>query len=335
MVPALLFVISGLVILMAATRLTRHADTIADETGLGRVWIGTILLAGATSLPELATDVVAVRIGAPDLAAGDLFGSSMANMLILAILDLLPPRRGVLQRAAVDHALSASLAITLTGLAGIFVLAGSQWGVLGVGPESVLLLAVFVAGTRVVYRHKRAEEPTAPAGPSDVLGPTQRPALRSAIASFSIAAAVVLVASPVFAHSAKEIAEITGMGHAFMGTWLVGLSTSLPEVVSSVAAVRMGAFDLAVGNLFGSNAFNMTIFFAMDLAHPGGSIFGALAKDHALSALCAIVLMALGLGAIVFRSEKRWAGIEPDSMLMIATYLGAILLLYAKAAHGS
>lgn len=330
----MLFAISGLVIVVAGTALTRHADTIAERSGLGRIWIGTILLAAATSLPELATDIAAVRFGAPDLAAGDLFGSSMANMLILAVIDLLPPRRGVLQGSAVDHALAASLAIALTALGAIFVLAGGQWSMFGVGSESVVLLVVFVAGTRVVYRHKRPGGLVAATLPPGVGGSASRPTLRGAVAAFAIAAAVILAASPVFAYSAKEIAELTGIGHTFMGTWLVGLSTSLPELVSSIAAVRMGAFDLAVGNLFGSNAFNMAIFFAMDLAHQGGSIFGALAPDHALSALSGIVLMALGLGAIVFRSEKRWAGVEPDSVLMIATYLAAILLLYARTAYG-
>jgi cation:H+ antiporter len=329
---ALLFVSSGLVIVVAGTWLTRYADIIAERSGLGRVWIGTILLAAATSLPEMATDVAAVRLGAPDLAAGDLFGSSMANMLVLAIIDLLPPRRRVLQRVTLDHALAACLAIALNALGAIFVLANGQRSFLGIGPESLVLLLAYGAGTRVVYRHTPSGAPrqVLPHAEASAASPT----LRTALTWFGAIAVVILAASPVFAYSAKQIAELTGIGHTFMGTWLVGLSTSLPELVACVAAVRMGAFDLAVGNLFGSNAFNMAVFFAMDVAHPSGSVFGALNPGHALSALFAIVLMALGLGAIVFRSEKRWAGLEPDAVLMLVTYAIGMLMLYNLTGGG-
>lgn len=85
------FIASGLVVVLAGNALARYADAIAEATKLGRLWIGSVLLAGATSLPELATDISAVRLGATDLAVADLFGSSMANMLILAVIDLLPP----------------------------------------------------------------------------------------------------------------------------------------------------------------------------------------------------------------------------------------------------
>jgi cation:H+ antiporter len=112
-----------------------------------------------------------------------------------------------------------------------------------------------------------------------------------------------------------------------MGTWLVGLATSLPEFVSSLAAVRMGAVDLAVGSLFGSNAFNMVIFLALDAAQEG-SLFSVLDPRHALSALFAILLMSVGLAAIMFRAKRRVAMVEPDSFLIIVTYVLAVWALY-------
>jgi len=121
MIYVLAFLASGVVVVFAGTALARSADAIAETTKVGRLWIGSVLLAGATSLPELATDISAVRMGAPDLAVGDLFGSSMANMLILAVIDLLPPRRQVLQHAAFDHALAAGLAISLNAMAAVLV----------------------------------------------------------------------------------------------------------------------------------------------------------------------------------------------------------------------
>jgi cation:H+ antiporter len=108
----------------------------------------------------------------------------------------------------------------------------------------------------------------------------------------------------------------------------------LPELVSSIAAVRMGAFDLAVGNLFGSNGLNMAIFLALDLAQPGPAIFAALDVNHAISALIAVILMGLGLAAIVCRAERRLAMIEPSSLLMLVAYMLGVWLRYTRATGG-
>jgi cation:H+ antiporter len=328
----LAFIVSGIVVVLAGTALARYADAIAEATKLGRLWIGSVLLAGATSLPELTTDISAVRLGATDLAVGDLFGSSMANMLILAVIDLLPPRKQVLQQVAFDHALAASLAISLNALAAVLVIVRPDFSLLWVGPGSLLLFLAYVAGTRVVYRHATRESLTAlaPILSEDAKPP---PSLRRAVVGFALAAFVVLAAAPAFAWSAKGIAEISGLGNTFVGTWLVGLATSLPELVACIAAVRMGAFDLAVGNLFGSNAINMAIFFPLDLVQPG-SLFAALDPSHALSGLFAVVLMSLGLAAIVYRAKRRFAMLEPSSVLILVAYVLGMWLLYPHSAGG-
>ncbi|MCH7978205.1 MAG: sodium:calcium antiporter [Acidobacteria bacterium] len=330
MIPALLgFLASGAVIVAAGTALAKSGDAIAEHTRLGRVWIGSVLLAGATSLPELTTDVAAVRLGVPDLAAGDLFGSSLANMLLLALLGLLPPAGRIFREASFDHAMAASLAIILNGLGALFVLAHTERTLLGAGPESALLLIVFVFGTRAVYLHTVGKPGPPATEASSHREQGAKTSLRRALAVFALAAAGIFIAAPYFAASAKQIAEMSGLGMTFVGTLLVGLSTSLPEFVTSFAAVRLGAIDLAVGNLFGSNAFNMSIFFAMDLAHPGGPVFGALEPVHAVTGLFAVVLTTLGLAAILFRSKRRFPLLEPGSILMLLVYFTAIGLLYA------
>jgi cation:H+ antiporter len=321
------FTAAGLLLVVAGTVQTRAADAVAELTGLGRLWVGSLLLAAATSLPELATDVSAVRIGAADLAAGDLFGSSMANMLILAAIGYVGVRGPVFRAATPVHAVTACLAIVLNAAAGIFVLTSVERPGWPMGIESLLLGAGFVAGMRVIYTHR--SDGAAPGPPARA----RWAGTRAALLRFGVASAAVVLAAPAFAWSAKRIAELTGLGTTFIGTWLVGLATSLPELVTAVAAVRLGAVDLAVGNLFGSNAFNMVVFLAMDVAHPGGSVFAALDHTHALTALLAVVLMALGLAAIVLRSEGRRSLLEPGSALMILVYLLGLLLLYTQAGH--
>jgi cation:H+ antiporter len=321
------FLGSGAAVWVLGVALARYADVIGERTRLGGVWIGTVLLAGATSLPELGTSLSAVRFDAANLAVGNLFGSSMANMLILAVVDLLLPRERLLSRVAVDHALAASLALALNALAAVFVLLGPGLAILRVSPASLLLFAAYLASTRVLYRHARREEaPVQPAGVAD-----ESMSLGRAGRGFALAAFGLIVVAPAFAWSAHGIAVASGLGDTFVGTWAVGLSTSLPELVASLAAVRRGAFDLAVGNLFGSNVLNMALFLPLDLLEPG-SVFRGLDPAHAAAALLAAVLMALGLAAILYRAKRRFGMIEPDSALVLVTYLLGLWLLYQHGA---
>jgi cation:H+ antiporter len=330
------FFLSATIVVLAATALAKFADELAEATNIGRVWMGSILLASATSLPELVTDISAVRLGAADLAVGDLFGSSMANMLILSIIDLVPPRGRVLGRATFDHALAATLAISLNAIAAVLVIVRARVSFLGVGPGSVILFLGYIAGARVVFRHVTGKRDDAAPDSEKAAHGTARAKgfwrrLRRPIVGFALSAVVILISAPALAWSAKGIATMSGLSNTFVGTWLVGLATSLPELVASLAAVRMGAFDLAVGNLFGSNALNMAIFLPLDLAQPG-NLFAALDPNHALSALSAIVLMSIGLAAIVFRAKHRVAVIEPDSVLMLLAYVAALWMVYRHVA---
>ena len=352
------FVLCGAIIVLSSVALTRAAEAFARSTNIGRVWIGTVLLASATSLPELGVDVSAVRQGAADLAAGDIFGSSMANMLILALLGMVPPRDDIFRRTSLDNTIAASLGIIMTAIVGILVYSQATTTVAGVHPASVLLVVLFLIGSRILYRQASDAAP-ADAAPADVAPANAAPvnaerqgagqatpatpgdaaatdedetdrARRRRVSGtrFLASAAVLLLLAPLFADSAQTIAEGTGLGLTFFGTLFVGASTSLPELVSCVAALRMGARDLAVGNLFGSNVFNASIFLAMDLAHPGGSIFAIVGQAHVVSALFAVLLMALGSASIAFRATRRHALIEPGAVLMLLAYVTGVVALY-------
>lgn len=330
-----IFLMTALVVVGAGTVLARSGDIIAARTNLGGLWVGSVFLAVATSLPELTTDIAAVRLGAPNLAAGDLFGSSLANMLILAIVTLLPTGAPLFRKAALEHVLYAAVAIVLTCVAAVAILLRPSVSLWGMGPESVLLVVIYVAGSRAIFRHtatarqataiaEMAGEPATTA--VDVAGTAS---LHRAIATFVAASVVIVIVAPQFAHSAQRLAIVTGIGTTFIGTWLVGFSTSLPELVTSLAAVRMGAFDLAVGNLFGSNAFNMTILAVLDVVQGRGSFLGIISPVHAISALAAVVEMTIALAALVYRTSGRFRMVEPSSAILIVGYvlgLAAVLL---------
>jgi cation:H+ antiporter len=333
--PWFFFVVSAGAIVFAGTKLSRYGDQIAELTGLGRLWIGVVLMAAATSLPEVFTTMSAGWLDAPDLAAGNLFGAGMSNMLTLGLIDLLYRQKRVWQQAALGHTLTATLAMVLTALAAFFVLLRIEVVHLGVGFESVILLILYVLGMRLVFRQedmarRQLEQKAVVEGLAEEPGSdgSRRDALRYAVRGFSIGALVLLVAAPVLAWSAERIAEESGMTATFIGTSLVAITTSLPELVVSISAVRLGAFDLAVGNLFGSNAFNMAAFFFADLAYRGGGLLSTVSSTHALTALWAIIMMNIGLMGIIYRAERRFRLIEPDSLLMIVVYVLGLWLLF-------
>lgn len=323
------FILCGVAVFTAGIILSRSADQIGELTSLGGVWAGLVLLGAATSIPELVTDVSAVKIHCPDLAAGDLFGSSLTNMLILGLLDLALARGRMLREASFGAAMAAILAIALNAAGATLVLLRPQSNFLGIVPWSALLLVIYLTGARLICRWENSAEP----GASESKLPQARPrwALIWPIVEFGVGSILVFFAAPAFAGYAKQLARVTGFGDTFVGTWLLGFTTALPELVTSWAAVRIGAFDLAVSALFGSSAFNMVIFLPMDLAHQRGSIFASLDPALAVSGFLAVTLMAVGLASLTYRSERRFAVLQNGSGLLMTLYFLAICLVFACA----
>jgi cation:H+ antiporter len=323
------FLVAASVIVFAGTFLTRYGDAIGERTGMGRSLAGLLLLATATSLPELSVDCNLARNGAADIALGDLLGSSLFNLLILAILDLLhrAPQK-MFSHMAAAHALSATMSISLTVvclLAMTTRFSGTLWGI---GPGPVALVLVYLLGLRLVFYDQRF----ATAQQSDIR-PTgtehgSLPTLGRAVFGFLAAAGVIFVAAPRLAVAAEGLAEETGLGGSFVGTVLVALSTSLPEFVTSMAAVRSGAFDLAVGNIFGSNSFNMLILLPVDYFYDG-SLLGSAALVHVTTAGCVILVTSIAMAGILYRAEKRYLLLEPDATLVIALVLASFGTVFA------
>ena len=273
------------------------------------------MLAAATSLPELTVD-----------AAGDLLGSSLMNLLILAGIDLAQRNgRRMLSREAASHALSATLAIALTAIAGTAILTAGKLPtlvVLGIGGWSWAMLIAYLLGARMLFidqrisAHLAAEEGPSPAGH-----------LWKSPVAFGVAAAILVAAGPRLAATAAELAERSGLGGTFVGTTLVAITTSLPELMASLAAVRLGAIDLAIGNAFGSNAFNMILFVPLDAAYPG-NFFQAVSPAHAVTAFAVIVATAIAVLGQLYHVERRLPVVEPDALLMILVICGALVLVF-------
>ena len=334
--PWLTFFFSAAVVVAAGSQLARHGDHIAKETGIGGLWIGVVLIASATSLPEIVTDVTAAWIEKPDLAAGDLFGSSMTNMMVLAVIDLLHRQRRVWQSASQGHTLVAGLAIVLTSVADALINADLGWSIGHVGVDTIGLALLYVLGARVVFRQQYLEARLRIAGEAtqrastgkDPVPPGLRLPSRGSLLGLAAAAGFILVAAPFLATSAADISEITGLQESFVGVTFLAITTSLPELATAIAAVRLGSYDLAVGNLFGSNAFNVLVFLFADIAYRPGPLFSDVADAQVLAALMAILLTATGMMGIIYRAERRFFLLEPDAVAVILGYVAGMLLIY-------
>lgn len=323
-----MFLLSGAVVAVAGVRLARDGDVIADATGLGRAWVGAILVAGATSLPELATDTHAVIQGNVDLAVGDLFGSCMANMAILAVADLVTRKGRLLARVAMSQAMVGSIAVCLLLLAALGMAApelgsgtffGVGWSVLAIG-------VAYVAGMRLLHRNRGVPTGIEPAPPSGAPR-----SLRAATVGFAAAAVVITVAAWFLARSAAVLAQQLGISQGFVGVLLLAVTTSLPEVAVSIAGIRAGSFDLVVGNLLGSNGFNVVVLVVLDAVQGPGRLLAMVDSQLLISALFGAVLTTLAILDVLNKSERRWWAVEPGPALLLAVYVGGVILMYGPA----
>jgi cation:H+ antiporter len=152
-------------------------------------------------------------------------------------------------------------------------------------------------------------------------------ALSRAIMGYLVSAMAILIAAPFLSEAAGKLAELTGLGKTFVGTTLVALCTSLPELVSTLAAVRMGAFDLALGNIFGSNAFNMILLAPLDLIYKG-PLLASVSKVHIFTSFAAILITSVAVMGQLYQVEKRKRFVEPDALLVITLVLACLFLVY-------
>lgn len=324
------FALSAVGIILAGIRLAPYGAALGRHLKIGEGWVGLIFLATLTSIPEMTTTVTGASIGAPNIAIGNAFGSNLFNVAIVGFLDILLMRKrpgSFLAGVRQYHTISGGTAILLTALA----ILGMVWTpgvtILGVGPISVLILLGYIGGVYLVFRAEREEEGTEETEYAPELS------LLASSLGFAICGAIIVVSGIFLVQSSKEIAATTGLSASFMGAILVAIVTSLPELSASIGAVRIGAHNMVVGNIFGSNMFNiLTIFFA-DVAFREGSILGALGQgvtDQLLVAGCGIVLTVTAVVAIGARLRKHVFGIGVDSLVLLGVYAAVTAVIVSR-----
>lgn len=323
----LTFSITAALIVYAATQLAKYGDVIAIRTRLSGMFIGLLLMAGATSLPEVLTSISAINQNALNLAAGNLLGSNTFNMFLLAVVDMASRNQRLLRKAALKHALTGSLTVFMIGLVLFFMLANIEWKIGWMGLDSLALIISYILAIWLIQGN---ESPKTSISHQPEI-PKNTPSLGLGVVGFLLAAVALVFVTPIMVGSANQIAAISGLGTTFIGTTLVALATSLPELVTTLAAIKIGAADMAIGNLFGSNLFNMFAIGLTDVFYTQGRFLEAIDPSFLLIGILGLLMTGMGLIGNLAKLEKRIWFIELDALALMLMYFGGLYLLYVRS----
>ena len=313
----LVFLGSAVAVIFLGVQLAKYGDALASLTGWGRLFVGSILVALATSLPELSNNITAVRIDNPQLALGNVVGANMVNMFTMAMVALLFGGRRFLQRVAPEQGYLIVLAALLTGLAVLFAAIRIEANIWQIGISSIVLLVVYVIGMRIVYQRRPVED----GDEGDDPGMT----LSRAWLMFGLVSVGVIIAGVFLAQSVDRVAALTGISSGVLGILAVSIVTTMPEASATVAAARMGAADLGVAGLYGSCVFNVTILSFADPFFRSGVLLNYAEPAHFISGSIAVALILLGGVMLWGRNRLSQPAIVAGLAAMATIYIiGAV-----------
>ena len=322
------FLFCAALIFFSGTRLARYGHQIADITGMKKAWFGLIMMASVTSLPELFVGISSAGIvGSADLAVGDILGSCVFNLAILSLLDAFSKKTNIFSVAAQSHVLAGSLGIILLSFVGLGLFLPQKFVALDwISFISLLFIVVYLLSVKLVYQYDQNHLPLVP---EKTVDETQnKNTLKKVILMYLLNALVVIGAALVLPYFAQKISEQTGLGQSFIGTLLLAASTSLPEVAVSIAAIRMGSVDMAVGNLMGSNLFNIFILALDDFFYTKGNLLSDASESHMVSVFSTIIMTAIAITGLTYRAKEKRFLLAWDTLLILCMYIFNMVLLY-------
>ncbi|MBX9471386.1 calcium/sodium antiporter [Microcella sp.] len=317
-------VIGGLILLVAGGEaLVRGASTLAQRVGISPLVVGLVVVSAATSAPELAVTVGAVLRGEPDLALGNVVGSNIVNiLLILGISALVLPLLIKRQIVRFDLPVMVGMSVLL-----VVVSLDGQIGLL----DGVLLLAGLVlhAVMSILIGRREVAAGVEGAGTAPIPLPGKPVPLWLALVLLVVGIGLLVLGAQLLVDGAVSIATGLGVSSLVVGLTVVAIGTSLPELATSIIAVRRGERDMAVGNIVGSNIFNIGMVLGLPAIIFGQGIpvpAAAIALDLPLMLAAAIALLPIAFTGFII---ARWEG-----ALFVALYVAyTVYLILASTQH--
>lgn len=325
------FIFCAIVIIYSGIQAAKYGDMIAEKTGLSGSWIGVLLLASMTSLPELITGASSVLlVSVPNLAVGTIVGSAVFNLTIIALMDLFSKNGPVLRITKQNHILTAGFGIILLVVAGIPLLLHQQAISLKIGWFSIaspLLLMIYFVGMHSIFKTETQNTTIM----HELSLKYENIPKAVVYRNFSLHAIVIICVSIWLPFIGDEIALLTGWGNTFFGTIFIAFATSMPEIVICLSALRIGATDMALAGILGSNLFNLAILAIDDLLYRQGSLFADVSPTHLLPIFSSILMSTVVLCTLIYKPRLRsllrlnWLNILFFS-LFLATAYGVFIL---------
>lgn len=330
----LAFAASAICVWIAGARLAYLADALADRFKLAKSLVGLLLLSLATSLPEIATTLTAAVQQARDLVLNNLFGGIALQTAILAMADFWA--RGPITNypRKANHALEATLLVFLLSVALIFTNLGETVVIAGVGLGSVAIAVIYGGAIWLLRRYDGSTDwvPIDLPDPDPLAFPApaglNNASNAALVGQTGAACLAIVIFGLLLVVFADRIAGQSGLGAGFIGATLLAAATSLPELTTSIAAVRIGAYTMAISNIFGSNLIMLVLVFPADILFRAGPILQDTSRTSRLALAFGLAVTAIYLTGLIVRRKPRLGAFGLDSVLVLLTFLGSLVAYY-------
>lgn len=330
------FIFCSTIIVISGYYLSKYGDLIAERTGMSRAWVGLVLMASITSLPELMTGISSVTIAnVPNIALGDVLGSCVFNIAILALMDSFLPTTPIFTSGKRAHILSAVFSIMLLITVLFFMMHPDlSLPYYHIGISTPIIIFIYIVGMRLVfYYEKKAFKRFVRTTAEKIEEEKEKISIKEIYSYYALNAIVIMSAASWLPFIARDISIATGIGTTFIGTALVALTTSLPEIVVSITAIKLNARDMAIANMLGSNMFNILILSIDDLFYTKGPLLANVSKEHSTTVIFAIIMTTVATVGLTYRPEKKaLRQIGWDTFAIILLLFVNLYLLYTHMA---
>jgi len=329
-----IFIFAAIIVAIVGTKMAKIADQLAVRTGWGEAIIGAAFLGGSTSLPGIVTSVTAAAGGHPELAVSNAIGGIAAQTAFLAIADLFY-RKANLEHAAASIANLVQGTVLMSLLAiPLLAMSGPQISFGGIHPATIVLLAAYIFGMRLVVKAEKNQmwspRQTTLTQVKELIADKSDLSLPQLWFRFAIYAILIAISGFGIAKSGIAIASLTGISESLVGGFFTAVCTSLPELVTTIAAVRRGALTLSIGGVIGGNCFDLLLLAFSDLAYRDGSIYNAIANRQIFVMSLTILMIGVLLLGLLQREEKGLGNIGFESFLILILYASGVGLLFVS-----
>ncbi|WLR52640.1 hypothetical protein LC040_07045 [Bacillus tianshenii] len=321
---AFIFIVSGLIAILSAIQLSTYADIISKKTNIGGFLIGTILLAVATSLPELTTTVSASIIGSADIVIGNGLGSILFNFFFLFLLDIHFRKKRLFLNLTHQHFYTTIIVLLLfltSSLGIVFDNAVLKWGI---SATSIVLFFIYIGGMWFISKLqiKKSENENEVNN-----NKAQNLAMAQLMIRFFAFSILIFISGSALSISGDELAKTTGISATIIGSILVAIATSVPDAMGVYAALKLANVNMAVGAILGSNAFNISIISIGDLFYRKESIWKAASGELLLLAILGCVLTLIVMAIIKRKQAQNTFSYLVPSFGIVGSYLVVMVLL--------